>query len=1306
MSLRDLTVRINADTSGFGRGLKSISSGIKSLAKTAAALAGVTLGVAGLVQAFKSYVSLESSVLRVNDLFKESAKYIEYFAAVTGKSLGMAESSAYEFAATYGNLFKNITKDTAENAKVTIAMLKASSVVASKTGRTMEDVMFRIRSGLLGNTEAIDDLGIEVKVAMLEVSDAFKQISNGRSWEQLTFYEQQQIRTLAILEQADKNFGNEVQTGSAYSLSVLSGAFKDLMSTAGAFINKALQPIIAGLTKITQAASSALKALAAVMGLNLTGNSNSLKDGFSSSADSSADISDNMTDTVDSAKALKKQLAGFDELNILASDSDTSASGGGTSSSAGGSSVFDSLPELEYQEMDIDTSKMEGKLGKIKEKLKPVTEELSQLREALKPFASTIGEGLKWLWDNALKPLGSWTINKAVPAFLDLISNALLLLNGVLKNFKPLGSWLWDNFLKPLGKWTGKLIIKGLNGISSALKKLKSYTPAITGLVAAFAAFKALKLLSKVGAITKIAAALATLKAAILPIITGFEIAGGGFSGFIAVITAGFSTALASFKAFMAGLSPIVKLGATIVGVAASFTTAFTSMYQFENGSASLGETLKNLVIVIAPVGIALTAMLGPVGIAITAVSALAGAIAGATKAVDDNIFAVSQSIIYNEMGTPISEYADTISALANTISKETANIISLGDTIDSNNEDIVNGSDELKGLVDRITVTGDMSEEMAEKISSAASKVSESAQSNITNSTNGIIEQLGKSFEDTAKISNKSTDEIISNLYLLEADGNKLIADTNKEITDLAASMVNMEKGSSEFSNAQKRLSELSTQLFKYTETSDTTVESADSLIRKLQELDASKIDWESETAVNEAMNTITSGYASSMSDLDSASSSALKIIDNQVQRYKNMGLLDEEGERMFEGLKNGIVSGYENQKKEITQLVGEKMNEISKNAVTSFDTAFLAAEQEVYNSSFGGYFKHLGTKISSAWNGKDFEDEMSKKIEKAMDNSVRDGVNEAIDKFKSDALMYNAGKYIPEGLADGIKENTSAVVKPTKDMANQTTTTTKKELDEHSPSKVFYKLGKYVVLGFSNGIKENISVAVTSIKNMCLSITSNAKSELQKLPEILKSTLTVFTNQLKAFQSDVINMPISFEEYFNNILNKANNFKSDFLNTMWNVRNSLENVFYNINVDCWNFGEELNYNLKNALNLMITRFNTAFQSLNFLNKALSAIPGYSLHFEIPEIPALAKGGVVTKPTTALIGEAGKEAVMPLENNTGWIDKLAAQINQASGGKSGSLPVVNLYMYPNSAAYKRDILSVIRTEKARGGVV
>ena len=47
---------------------------------------------------------------------------------------------------------------------------------------------------------------------------------------------------------------------------------------------------------------------------------------------------------------------------------------------------------------------------------------------------------------------------------------------------------------------------------------------------------------------------------------------------------------------------------------------------------------------------------------------------------------------------------------------------------------------------------------------------------------------------------------------------------------------------------------------------------------------------------------------------------------------------------------------------------------------------------------------------------------------------------------------------------------------------------------------------------------------------------------------------------------------------------------------------------------------------------------------------------------------PALAKGGIVSSPTMALIGEAGREAVMPLENNTEWIKQLAEQISNAMG--------------------------------------
>lgn len=54
---------------------------------------------------------------------------------------------------------------------------------------------------------------------------------------------------------------------------------------------------------------------------------------------------------------------------------------------------------------------------------------------------------------------------------------------------------------------------------------------------------------------------------------------------------------------------------------------------------------------------------------------------------------------------------------------------------------------------------------------------------------------------------------------------------------------------------------------------------------------------------------------------------------------------------------------------------------------------------------------------------------------------------------------------------------------------------------------------------------------------------------------------------------------------------------------------------------------------------------------------------------FHIDTLPKLARGGVVDKPTTAVIGEAGREAILPLENNTGWIRELAEEINANNGG-------------------------------------
>lgn len=74
----------------------------------------------------------------------------------------------------------------------------------------------------------------------------------------------------------------------------------------------------------------------------------------------------------------------------------------------------------------------------------------------------------------------------------------------------------------------------------------------------------------------------------------------------------------------------------------------------------------------------------------------------------------------------------------------------------------------------------------------------------------------------------------------------------------------------------------------------------------------------------------------------------------------------------------------------------------------------------------------------------------------------------------------------------------------------------------------------------------------------------------------------------------------------------------------------------------------------------------------INLLNGAINTInniPGVNLPKVATWNPTyLAKGGIVNQPTLAMIGENGQEAVMPLQNNTEWIDTLASKLNSKQG--------------------------------------
>ena len=273
----------------------------------------------------------EANVQRLIDIYGEAAQSVGNFIDANARGIGLSRSMATSVSATYGNLL-SVWADQETNARLTNDLLNQTAVVASKTGRTVEDVSERIRSGLLGNTEAIEDLGINVNIKTIEITDAFKRIADGRSWQQLSAYEQAQVRTLAILEQSTKKYGTQVAQTSAFTRQQYRAAYEDMQATWGQFVNTVLLPVLRVVTQIMNIITAGLRAIAGITGKTIetsqiqSATANDTANAIGGAVDNQKDLT---KATKATAKEQKKMLANFDEIQILSANS-TGGVGGGT----------------------------------------------------------------------------------------------------------------------------------------------------------------------------------------------------------------------------------------------------------------------------------------------------------------------------------------------------------------------------------------------------------------------------------------------------------------------------------------------------------------------------------------------------------------------------------------------------------------------------------------------------------------------------------------------------------------------------------------------------------------------------------------------------------------------------------------------------------------------------------------------------------------------------------------------------------------------------------------------------------------
>lgn len=407
----DGAIRISTkiDTKGVKTGLASLTSSLKSFAATV----GAAFGVAKLVQfgkeSSKTAMTAQANMQRVVDIFGEAKKSISSFVAQNAKDLGLSRAAANQYAATYGNLFSTYTSSQKENAALTQQYLQATAVVASKTGRTVADVAERIRSGLLGNTEAIEDLGINVNIKTIEITEAFKRIADGRSWEKLSAIEQAQVRQLAILEQATKKYGTTVANNAVFATQQATAAMENFKQSVGTVLNVAIVPAINLFTKLVNVADQLVRAL--------FGKQIAQQEELASTAEQAAASTDKMAEsTTKAAKAAKDATTGIDELNIVSKDTGTGTTGANTSpiSTAG-----DAVSGTVGDKLEISPN-IQKIADKIKEIFNGVKKALSDFGPLLKGIAAGLATAFAFKWlDKLVKAIGLTKLFAGGIGFLD-----------------------------------------------------------------------------------------------------------------------------------------------------------------------------------------------------------------------------------------------------------------------------------------------------------------------------------------------------------------------------------------------------------------------------------------------------------------------------------------------------------------------------------------------------------------------------------------------------------------------------------------------------------------------------------------------------------------------------------------------------------------------------------------------------------------------------------------------------------------------------------------------------------------------
>lgn len=470
---------LNFDTKinqkGFTKGIADISKGVANFATTVTSMINrVTASFSKITEAYNTQIEAEARL-----------------AATMKNSTGASEKeiqSVKELASSLQEL--GVVGDEVQLAGAQELATYVENTESIKQMLPVLNDMIAQQYGFSASTDSAVTIATMLGKVLQGQTSALSRYgySFDENQEQLLKFgnEQQRVATLAaVVEQSVAGVNAALADTPTGKIKQLSNDFGDLKETVGQLLSEIVYPLVTYLDVIVKklnstfsAASGGIKSLFGIKDNNI-----SFGGGSAELADSTAEAADNYEDIAKNAeraeKANKGSLNAFDELNVLAKEEEDSS---GDSTGV----IPVSVPDTAEVSLSptIDTSEIEKKtdtfISLITEKLKPLKTAFDKLKKAVEPLKEHIGEGLGWFYDNILKKFGDWVIGEGFPAFIDMFSGFLNLVDKIGSLVGDVLKTMWDKFFSKVASFVGDAIVKFFEALGDTFNAIADNPDAVT----------------------------------------------------------------------------------------------------------------------------------------------------------------------------------------------------------------------------------------------------------------------------------------------------------------------------------------------------------------------------------------------------------------------------------------------------------------------------------------------------------------------------------------------------------------------------------------------------------------------------------------------------------------------------------------------------------------------------------------------------------------------------------------------------------------------------------------------------------